>query len=149
MKDLEQWVCWRSDLALCSMLAFWVGPDQERIVSLFARSGLDREKWNREDYRRHTISRAIAGTTEFYSPRPGGRSPSRNGQPPDPEASGLAGAIRGQLSTLPEATGFPVEAMPAPCRRLVEETTDALGCAPELVALPMLAALSSAIGASL
>ena len=137
-----------ADLALCSMLAFWVGPDQERIASLFARSGLNREKWDREDYRRHTISRAIAGTTNFYSPRPGGRSPSRNGQPPDPEASGLAGAIPGQLPTLPEATGFPVEAMPAPCRRLVEEATDALGCAPELVALPMLAALSSAIGAS-
>src|SRR5215211_1315948 len=50
---------------------------------------LNREKWDREDYRRHTISRAIAGTTNFYSPRPGGRSPSRNGQPPDPEASGL------------------------------------------------------------
>src|SRR5215204_6399329 len=137
-----------ADLALCSMLAFWVGPDEERIASLFARSRLDREKWNREDYRRHTISRAIAGRNNFYSPRPGGQSPSRNGHPPDPEASGLAGAIPGRIPTLPEATGFPVEAMPAPCRRLVEEATDALGCAPELVALPMLAALSSAIGAS-
>ena len=137
-----------ADLALCSMLAFWVGPDQERIASLFARSGLNREKWDREDYRRHTISRAIAGRNNFYSPRPGGQSPSRNGHPPDPEASGLAGAIPGRIPTLPEATGFPVEAMPAPCRRLVEEATDALGCAPELVALPMLAALSSAIGAS-
>ena len=138
-----------ADLALCSMLAFWVGPDQERIASLFARSGLNREKWNREDYRRHTISRAIAGTTSLLAQneRPA-EQPPRNGHPPDPEASGSADAIPGQIPTLPEATGFPVEAMPAPCRRLVEEATAALGCAPELVALPMLAVLSSAIGAT-
>ena len=37
-----------ADLALCSMLAFWTGPDEERIASLFAKSGLAREKWNRE-----------------------------------------------------------------------------------------------------
>ena len=82
-----------ADLALCSMLAFWVGDDQERIASFFARSGLNREKWNREDYRRLTISRAIKGTTEFYSSRTSGEAPSRNGHPPNPEASGLAGAI--------------------------------------------------------
>jgi primase-polymerase (primpol)-like protein len=57
-----------ADLALCSMLAFWVGSDEARIASLFARSGLMREKWNREDYRRRTVSRALAGATQFYSP---------------------------------------------------------------------------------
>jgi putative DNA primase/helicase len=48
-----------ADLALCSMLAFWVGPDETRISSLFSRSGLMCKKWDREDYRRRTISRAI------------------------------------------------------------------------------------------
>jgi putative DNA primase/helicase len=56
-----------ADLALCSMLAFWVGPDEARISSLFSRSGLMREKWDREDYRRRTISRAIS-RAEFYAP---------------------------------------------------------------------------------
>src|ERR1700722_21015679 len=37
----------RADLALCRMLAFWCGPDPERIDQLFRRSGLMREKWNR------------------------------------------------------------------------------------------------------
>lgn len=49
-----------ADLALCSMLAFWAGPDEDRIAGLFARSGLVREKWNREDYRKRTITRALA-----------------------------------------------------------------------------------------
>src|SRR5215217_4989764 len=38
--------------------------------------------------------------------------------------------------------------MPAPCRPLIKEATASFGCAPELVALPMLATLSSAIGTS-
>ena len=137
-----------ADLALCSMLAFWVGDDQERIASLFARSGLNREKWKREDYRRHTISRAIEGTTSFYKPRKDSREPSRNGHQPDPEAPSYKDANHSHIPALPNATEFPVEAMPAPCRRLVEEATVALGCAPELVALPMLAVLSSAVGTS-
>jgi hypothetical protein len=137
-----------ADLALCSMLAFWVKADRERIASLFSSSGLNRQKWNREDYRRRTISRAIEGTTSFYAPGRDGQESSRNADPPDPEPVGFAGAARGPTSALPQAPGFPVEAMPAPCRRLVEESTASLGCAPELVALPMLAVLSSAIGTS-
>ena len=65
----------RADAALCAMLAFWTGPDPERIDALFRRSGLCREKWTgREDYRARTISEALNGKTEFYTPggAPGG-----------------------------------------------------------------------------
>ena len=134
-----------ADLALCSMLAFWVGPDEGRIASLFARSGLNREKWDREDYRRRTIARALDGATEFYSPERSFLGSSRNGQPRDRGAAELSTS---GPSALPEAPPFPVEAMPPACRALIEEATAALGCAPELVALPMLAVLSSAIGTS-
>lgn len=58
-----------ADLALVSMLAFWTGPDSERIDRLFRQSALMREKWDRDDYRRLTIDRALEGMTEFYSPR--------------------------------------------------------------------------------
>lgn len=119
-----------ADLALVSMLAFWCGPDEGRIASLFSRSNLVRDKWNREDYRRRTISRALSGMNEFYEPR-------RNGHP----STMLPG-------DLPEVTDFPTDAMPAACRSLIVEAEAALGCAPELVALPMLAVLSSAIGTS-
>jgi len=132
-----------ADLALCSMLAFWVGPDETRISSLFSRSGLMREKWDREDYRRRTISRAIS-RAKFYTPaKDKAVQPTRNGHHRDAETPVVAAH-----PAPPEATAFPVDAMPAPCRPLIAEATASFGCAPELVALPMLATLSSAIGTS-
>jgi putative DNA primase/helicase len=49
---------------------------------------------------------------------------------------------------LPVAPMFPVDAMPEGCQKLVREAAKALGCPPEFVAVPMLAALASAIGNS-
>jgi hypothetical protein len=46
-----------ADLALCSILAFWTQRDRHRIDRLF-RSGLCRQKWEREDYRDCTLERA-------------------------------------------------------------------------------------------
>jgi len=58
-----------ADLALCSLLAFWCGPDTERIDRLFRGSALCREKWlRRPDYRELTISAALE-RGEFYSGR--------------------------------------------------------------------------------
>lgn len=49
-----------ADLALCSLLAFWAGPDEERIDRPFRQSALCREKWIRQaDYRESTIRRAL------------------------------------------------------------------------------------------
>jgi len=48
-----------ADLALCSILAFWVGPDQWRIDQLFRQSGLYRQKWERADYRILTLALAL------------------------------------------------------------------------------------------
>lgn len=56
-----------ADLALCSILAFWVGGDRSRIDRLFRASGLDREKWKRPDYRERTIQAALNGRTEADS----------------------------------------------------------------------------------
>jgi putative DNA primase/helicase len=132
-----------ADLALCSMLAFWTGPDEERISSLVAKSGLAREKWNREDYRRRTIVRALEGMTSFYEPGTNGAELSRNGHKGAEAATSNRSVDR---SVLPEAPTLPADAMPASCQQLIREAEKALGCAPELVALPMLAVLSSAIG---
>ncbi len=58
-----------ADLALCSLLASYCGPDEGRIERLFSQSGLgQREKWGRNDYRRRTIGAAMEGKSEFYSP---------------------------------------------------------------------------------
>lgn len=63
-----------ADLALCSLLAFYTGPDAERIGRLFRQSGLFREKWDEPrgelTYGQITINAALEGRTEFYAPRP-------------------------------------------------------------------------------
>lgn len=56
-----------ADLALCSMIAFWSGPDETQIDRIFRASGLYREKWEREGYRTGTITAAL-DRTEFWEP---------------------------------------------------------------------------------
>jgi hypothetical protein len=59
-----------ADLALCNLLAFYCGPDTERIDKLFRRSGLMRGKWDekrgKQTYGQRTIARALKDRTEFY-----------------------------------------------------------------------------------
>ena len=53
----------KMDAILCALIASRVGDDMELIDSIFRRSALYRDKWEREDYREQTISwgiRAIA-----------------------------------------------------------------------------------------
>ena len=61
-----------ADLALCNFLAFYAGPDPQRLDALFRQSGLFREKWdekhfgNGQTYGQATIDNALNGRTEFY-----------------------------------------------------------------------------------
>jgi len=55
-----------ADLGLCSLLAFWCGPNPDLIDEVFQASGLMRPKWERDDYRSGTIKRAVDGCREFY-----------------------------------------------------------------------------------
>lgn len=48
-----------ADLALCSLLA-WFTDDAAQIERIVASSGLGRDKWTREHYRRRTIATAMA-----------------------------------------------------------------------------------------
>ena len=57
-----------ADQALCNHLAFWTGKDPDRIDRLFRQSGLMRDKWGRDDYRKNTINAACAVTTETWTP---------------------------------------------------------------------------------
>jgi putative DNA primase/helicase len=52
------------------------------------------------------------------------------------------------LKNLPEPGAFPVDALPEGCRQLVREGSETIGCPPDFLAAPMLAALGSAIGVS-
>ena len=56
-----------ADLALCSTLAFYCGPNQPLIEQCFEQSALFRDKWeSRGDYRDRTIKKALEGRTVFY-----------------------------------------------------------------------------------
>ena len=57
-------------------------------------------------------------------------------------------AITADSEKLPAPTLFPVDALPKQARQLVREAAAAIGCPPDFVALPILAALGSAIGNS-
>lgn len=66
-----------ADIALMNILAFWTGKDPERMERIFSASALgQRGKWkSRDDYRGWTISKAITGTGETYSPGQVGPAP--------------------------------------------------------------------------
>jgi len=72
-----------SDLALCNILAFWLGPDPARIDSWFRRSALMRDKWDAKrgdtTYGGYTINRALEDRTEFYGQKkPPAKRPARD-----------------------------------------------------------------------
>ena len=55
-----------ADMAFCSDARFLVWNNPEQVDRLFRQSGLNREKWDRDDYRTQTIQRAIESTKEVY-----------------------------------------------------------------------------------
>ncbi|MEW5983446.1 MAG: DUF5906 domain-containing protein [Acidobacteriota bacterium] len=60
-----------ADFALCSLLAFWTGPDAGRIDGLFRQSGLMRGKWDERHgshtYGEMTVEKAVAGCRDTYT----------------------------------------------------------------------------------
>jgi len=62
-----------ADSALCSLLAFYTGPDAARIDGLFRRSMLMRPKWDErrgdtETYGEMTVAKALSGRTVYWQP---------------------------------------------------------------------------------
>lgn len=55
-----------ADAALAQHLAFWTGRNCERVRRLMQRSGLKRDKWEREDYLIRTIQGACDRQVEVY-----------------------------------------------------------------------------------
>lgn len=68
-----------ADLSLCRLIAFYT-KDEDQIDRIFRQSKLCREKWERDDYREGTISRALESCAESYS----GKTDNSNRQPATP-----------------------------------------------------------------
>jgi len=135
-----------ADQALCSLLAFWTGPDPAKIDQLFRESELYRKKWERADYRERTVHKALEGRTEFYQPPQ--MVPIGIGATNIANATNADSVEDREFVELPEAQPLPVDALPESCRRFVREAAVSLGCAPDLVAVPLLGLLSAAVGNS-
>lgn len=57
-----------ADLALCNILAFWTGKNATQMDRIFRRSGLYRDKWERDDYKANTLQLAINQCSSTYDP---------------------------------------------------------------------------------
>ena len=137
----------RADLGLCSILAFWVGPDAGRIDRLLRQSALMRGKWDsrRKDstYGKWTIDRAVAGRTEFYDwtrPRAEFSGHAPKGATPPPPAP---------PPPVPAYRPFPVHALPPVLREFVVEVAHSVDCDPAFAALPALVVAGAAVGSAL
>ena len=60
-----------ADLALCGLLAFWSGGDEEQIDRIFRTCALYRSKWDEmrgdRTYGQRTIDKALSGRTRFFT----------------------------------------------------------------------------------
>lgn len=59
-----------ADAALAQHLAFWTGKDCERMVRLMHKSGLVRDKWERDDYIKRTVLGACSRQVEVLADEP-------------------------------------------------------------------------------
>ena len=57
-----------ADAALVQHLAFWTGRDPEQMRRIMLKSGLVRDKWDRDDYIERTIQNAVSLCTDTYKP---------------------------------------------------------------------------------
>ena len=163
----------RADAGLCGILGLYT-QDREQIDRLFRRSALVREKWTtRADYRERTMSKVLTEDRDFYGSdheyptvtfigdweESGARDtvtpvtpPSGEGPTPTTDARDTRDAVTPLHGTFrsppPGVPPFPVDALPPVLARFVLEAAHAKECPPDFVALPVLAALGAAVGAS-
>lgn len=151
-----------ADLALLSMLAFYT-QDPAQLDRLFRRSGLYRGKWEREDYRRGTIAKAILDRADVWAPAGGGptltvngkraggvRANGRDGERANTDTGATGDAASGDAddhAALPAAPEFPLAIFPEPVQAYLSAAAASIGESPvEMVAMPFLAICGALIG---
>lgn len=106
-----------ADLALCNLLAFWLGADKARMDAAFRSSGLYRPKWDQrrgaDTYGNITLARALAECQEAYDPTPA--PPQVPAEEAKAEVADLLRSMGITPSKKPEQA--PVPAAPAPGRK--------------------------------
>lgn len=105
-----------ADAALLAMLRYWTSGDKDRAFRMFSRSGLNRDKWERADYRERTWKAVDNGTV--WSPNAG---PSDKEDPPETQGDGASdSAPASKLPTPLDAGEWSVEELPEPDQVLTD-----------------------------
>jgi hypothetical protein len=133
-----------ADLGLCSRLAFYTGPDPEKIDRLYRSSDLYRPKWDdpRGDstWGAQTITRALEGRSEFYHAYDNGPTFFDDSEPEAPWPD------RMKVKERPEAPPLPERLVPEALRPWLKEISSR-ACLPlEMVAIPAIIAAGAVIG---
>lgn len=107
-----------ADLALCNLLAFWLGADKARMDAAFRASGLYRKKWDErrgaDTYGNLTLARALADCQEIYDPTPV-TLPATSGEETEAEVADLLRSMGIAPEKTPAAP--PTPTAPAPGRK--------------------------------
>jgi putative DNA primase/helicase len=141
-----------ADLSLLGILSFY-SQDHNQLDRLFRRSGLYREKWERADYRRRTIDKAL-NHSKVYEPGSGFTTSSRNGAGPraadstdSPTANRqTVGAVSAWPARkplpprIPPAPTLPASMVPEPLRRWLVDAADRAKVPLEMLAGPAIVA---------
>ena len=127
-----------ADAALLGMLRFWTGGDKSRSFDLFSESGLHREKWGREDYRKKTWAKIANG--EVYSPRIASADniPDVTQQTSDPWDKMMP------FDEAAETPEFPVSVLPSPFRDFACEVAESRQIAVDVPSALILGAVAMA-----
>jgi len=132
------------DLALCSHLAFWLGPDAATLDAAFRKSALFREKWDEKHgsstYGEATIKKAIEGCTASYGDRASREAEEQAKSSPEEWSEPIP---FNDFSLLP---AFPVQTIPGVCGEMVAALVDSCQVDAGLPGSMLLAVLSTAIG---
>jgi putative DNA primase/helicase len=56
-----------ADLAFCNLIVFWT-DDPDQVRRIVQASGMNRDKWERDDYAKQTINKALEGRRNRYNP---------------------------------------------------------------------------------
>ncbi len=123
-----------AELAFMTVLAFWCGGDEEQIERIYIGSGLYREKWNRPDYRKATLIKAVNGVKDFYMPVELSSAADDFGDPTFPEEP-----IPLNDKTSPS---FPVDALPKDIRDYVLAVAESTQTPVDVAASASLSVLS-------
>jgi hypothetical protein len=136
-----------ADMALCGYLAFYAGPDPQKIDRLYQASDLVSPKWDdpRGDttWGRMTIDKVLDGKTEFYSPN--GHHKNGNSPVPEPLPAPSEWGPPQPFESV-EVPEFPVDALPSDVAEYASQEAEAKQVPVDLPGCLILGGLAAAGG---